>query len=564
MHDKKRCGEAACRFAAIKPIMRIAHILFIMALFLRRQLTQNHRFFRVGKFCNCLLLLCVAGIPLNAAPITPIKSLYSTLDPLSVSEHLAFYELYPTSTEGQQALSHAWMLLNGKSLDLQQPTTLPKIDIQAIISLITRQPFDNPIKLQSEELALIEKVSARLHNRQLKGSSVWTKEEVLCLPADEIDLSRGLLIFQFDGKENSREEIRHYEATIDIMALQIAARLPSHPSDEDKIHAISNFIFYEMGFRFPPHSLYAKDIDLYTFLPSVLDNRRGVCLGVSILYLSLAQRLNLPLEIITPPGHIYVRYHRGNKLINIETTARGINLPSETYLGINTRQLQQRTMKEVIGFAFMNQASVFWTKEEHQTAVMLYEKARLFLPEDPLLKMLLGYNYLFVGRKNEGVKLLKELQGMTFEESVSAETIPDDFINGKIDAQGIKAVFLPVDETRESIQLKQQELQTILKRYPNYRAGLLQMATTWLQLGRGNEAKEVLERYHKLDSHNATTEYYLAVLNMERHDFNRAWLHLQKTEDLVHRRAHQPKALLSLRNHLRKLCPEPLTHPDKK
>ena len=98
-----------------------------------------------------------------------------------------------------------------------------------------------------------------------------------------------------------------------------------------------------MRFRFPPHSLHAKDIDIYTFLPSVLDGRRGVCLGVSILYLCLAQRLGLDLEIITPPGHIYVRYQSPEgEMINIETTARGIDIPSERYLGMETRKLQTK------------------------------------------------------------------------------------------------------------------------------------------------------------------------------------------------------------------------------
>src|SRR6202044_1243325 len=120
---------------------------------------------------------------------------------------------------------------------------------------------------------------------------------------------------------------------------------------QQKIDAINSFIFEEMGFRFPPHSRYAKDIDIYTFLPSVLDSRRGVCLGVSILYLCLAQRLGLNLEMITPPGHIYIRYHEGENIINIETTCRGIHMDSEDYLGINTRCLQMRNIKEVIGLA---------------------------------------------------------------------------------------------------------------------------------------------------------------------------------------------------------------------
>jgi tetratricopeptide (TPR) repeat protein len=488
-----------------------------------------------------------------------LKTLLNTLDPLSVSQHLAFYELYPETPEGKQALQCAWKLLGGEKLqDVETAaTTLPRLDIQSIISLVTRQSFDPPTKLSKDQLDLIAIISEPLYNRSLKGHTVWTKEEVLNLSSEEIDLARGLLIFQFDEAADPKDEILQYEASIDLMALQILARLSPSATEEEKVRAINRFIFQEMQFRFPPHSLYANDIDLYTFLPSVLDNRQGVCLGVSILYLSLAQRLNLPLEIITPPGHIYVRYRSGDKIINIETTARGVDMPSEVYLGINTRHLHQRTMKEVIGMAFMNQASVFWTKEDYEKTVLLYEKARNFIPDDPLLKMFMGFNYLFVNRNAEAVKLLREIRHITFDDAVSPETIPEDYLSGKIDPEGIKAVFLHVDETRESILKKQQELKKILKRYPQYRAGLMQLATTWLQMGRGSEAKDVLDRYHKIDSQSATVEYYLSVLCIERFDYNQAWKHLEMAEDIVSARHHHPKALKSVRENLRRISPQP-------
>lgn len=492
-------------------------------------------------------------------PEHSLKSLYSSLDPLSVSQHLAFYELYPETKEGKDALKRAWQLLRGGSLPEEKVvTSLPKVDIQAILSLVTRQSFDPPVKLNGEQLDLIEKISARLHNRKLQGHNIWTKEEVLQLPIEEVDLSRGLLIFQFDEASDPKEEIRQYEASIDLMALQIAARLSSNATHEEKIREINRFIFQEMQFRFPPHSLYANDIDLYTFLPSVLDSRQGVCLGVSILYLSLAQRLDLPLEIITPPGHIYVRYNNGRKITNIETTARGIDLPSEVYLGINTRRLQQRNIKEVIGLAFMNQAAVFWSRQDYAKTIALYEKALPFLSNDPLLKMFMGFNYLFTGKCGEGARLLREIRNITFDEAVSPETIPDDYLSGRIDADGIKAVFLPVDETRESIMKKQKELEQILKKHPQYRAGHLHLATTWLQLGRGSEAKEVLERYHKLDPHNSIVEYYLSVLCIERLDYNHAWTFLNQAESLVQARGHHPKVLQSIREGLRRVNPEPM------
>ena len=265
-----------------------------------------------------------------------LKSLFNSLDPLSITQHLAFYELYPNSSYGQEALSKAWQLLNGgKEIDGATNLPFPKFDIQAIISLITRQSYDTPPLLNAEQLALIEKFSESLANYKLKGHQTWKNEELSQLPSEEIDLARALLLYQFDQHQDPLFAARQYEASIDLMALQIRARLTPNASDEEKIREINRFIFQEMLFRFPPHSLHAKDIDLYTFLPSALDNRQGVCLGVSILYLCLAQRLDLHLEIITPPIDIFLRYEGSDgKVINIETTARGIHLPDEVYLGI--------------------------------------------------------------------------------------------------------------------------------------------------------------------------------------------------------------------------------------
>jgi tetratricopeptide (TPR) repeat protein len=484
-----------------------------------------------------------------------LKNKLSSLDPLSVAEHLAFYELYPDTLEGTKALNQAWHLLSGGKVKKGGvPMSLPAVDIQAVIALVTRQNFEKTVKLSSEQLNAIDELGSRLAHRFLKGHAIWTREQLLALPPHEVDIGRGLLIEQFQG---NIEEIRQYEASLDLMALQILARIPQSASPEDQIREINRFIFQEMRFRFPPHSLYAKEIDLYTFLPSVMDSREGVCLGVSILYLCLAQRLGLPLEIITPPGHIYVRYRNGAKVINIETTARGIDLPSDTYLGIDTRRLPQRNIKEVIGLAFFNQAAVAWGQRDYPKAVELYEKAQLYVNDDPLLNFFLGLNYLFIGKKKEGTTLLKTLKGKTYDWAISPETIPEDYLNGNVDAKGLQVVFQHVDETRESILKKQRKLQKILHKYPRFRSGILQLAVTWLQLGRHQEAQETLERYHRLDPSHSVVEYYLSVLAIERLDYRKAWDHLRQTENIITAREHHSKILRNLRGHLRRLCPEP-------
>lgn len=501
----------------------------------------------------------IGNAPFESCPPAYISSLYHSLDPLSIVQNLSFYELYPQSQEGKLALKKAWSLLcEDESLQENCPLTLPKLDLEAIIALVTKEPSDKPTDLSEAQLQIMDRIGSKLANRSLQGSKAWSQKEVLALPSEEVDLGRALLICQFEEDPDYKKKILQYEASLDLMALQIKKRLKQNASHEELIEQINRFIFQEMGFRFPPHSIHVKDIDLYTFLPSVLDSRLGVCLGVSVLYLCLAQRLDLPLEIITPPGHIYLRYPSSDGPLNIETTARGIHLPSDVYLGINTRHLETRTMKEVIGWSFCNQASVSWGKKDYETTVKIYEKALPYIPNDPLLPMFLGFNYLFIGKKKEGKKLLQSFNPL-LDHAVSPETMTVDYLEGRVNIDGLKAIFTHVDENRTSILEKQAELQKIVKKFPRFRAGILQLATTSLQLGRTAEALETLSSYHAIDPNDATVEYYLAALSLDRLDYLKAWEHVKKAETLTQSRNHKPKALKALKAEIRKSCPDP--HP---
>lgn len=483
---------------------------------------------------------------------TQLSALYSTLDPTSVSQHFAFYELYPETFEGRSALNHAWELLAGGCGSACDPNlVLPTLDAKPIIALVNRSSQDMPL-LAEPQLAAIEKLAGHLPNRKLKGSQIWTVSELLALPPEQVDLARGLLVA--DLGENEKIKIRSYEASLDLMALQILARLRPDATPLEKIRTINDYIFSELRFRFPPHSLMAKEIDKYSLLPSVIDNRLGVCLGVSILYLSLAQRLDLPLETITPPGHIYVRY---KDIVNIETTARGVDVPSERYLSLETRKLQQRNIKEVIGLAFMNQAAVSWHTEDPKTAITLYEKGLQFLPGDPLYQTFLAYQYLLIGEKDKGRKLLQSLQHHTFDHLVSKDTVADDYLAGRASVEGIRAIYREVDETRDSILRKQKELEEITTKYPKFRAGIFHLAITHLQLGREKEALPILERYITLDKENPTVCYYLSALHLSRLNYNAAWKYLKMTESLVHAKDHHPRVLDELRTTLLRASPEP-------
>ncbi len=514
------------------------------------------------------VLLTIHSFSLDAIEVSQqkIRATYNSLDPLSIAQHLAFYELYPYSHEGKKALTEAWqlMLMHSSTFTDKKGMTVPfsteavflDQTIHAIIALINNQPDQKASDLNEEALKAIEHAGSELGNRRLKGHYAQTEAEILSLPPEEIDLAHAIFLSQQTRDPEAVKSKKNYEAAIDLMALQIRARMPQKATAEQMIRTINDFIFFELGFRFPPHSLYTKEIERYTFLSSVIDSRRGICLGVSVLYLALAQRLNLPLEIVTPPGHIYVRYRDGNRIINIETTARGIDVDSKEYLGIDTFALEERNIKETVGLVHFNQAADDLRVGAFDKALKAYEKAKLYIPNDKLLDELMGSCSILCGKVMEGKLLFEKSLNTPSKHQIGNNTSCEDYLLGHADADALKSLFHHTEDNLDSIQNKQKILQEIVAQQPKFRSGLLGLAMTWIQLQRFGEALTLLEKYHAIDSTDPKVEYYLAVIYAKRYNFPKAWEHLKNSEAITKAHGHFPKALKELREELSLTSPE--------
>lgn len=472
-----------------------------------------------------------------------VEYLYRRLDPSSLSSLIAFYELYPETEEGFLALKKARQLF-AKS---------DNFPVEKLFNRINRFGETGVPDFSDEELTLIETLSARMPNRKLKGFYATTEEELIALPDEEIDVGKALLITE--GKEG--RELRRYAAFLDLMALSINAKLPmGSATNEEKINAINDFLFSDKRYRFPPHSIYEKKIERFTFLSSVIEGHLGVCLGVSSLYLAMAERIGLPLEIVTPPGHIYLRCRNPQTCRVIETTARGRDVPEEHYWNVNMCVLHERSKKEVIGLVHINSASVFLQDEKGKEALQEYEKAKPYLQNDAILKELTAYAYLLNNEKEKGEKLLKEVINSPDLDKVAPETFPYDYLAKTVDEEGIRAVLMPVTEKRESLKAKEKTLKATLNRFPKFREGYHQLASILLEQHRNREALECLEKFHALDPNHPTVEYFLAELYAEREDFNKAWLHLHRVEKLISGKENACRKMSKLRQRLLFSCPE--------
>jgi tetratricopeptide (TPR) repeat protein len=164
----------------------------------------------------------------------------------------------------------------------------------------------------------------------------------------------------------------------------------------------------------------------------------------------------------------------------------------------------------------------------------------------------MGFNYLFIGDLKQGRELLIKALSFPRIEDIYEDTTIVDFLDGKVGVDGIKVIYKEVDESRESILVKQSEIKQIVEKYPKFREGVFHLAITWLQLGRSKEALDALEQYHLLDNNNPTVEYYLSILSMQRMQYKRAYAHLTRCKEILKQNNHAPQALFSLEHDLKK------------
>ena len=169
---------------------------------------------------------------------------------------------------------------------------------------------------------------APLANEGKTGLYARSLDHVLRLRDDEVDLATAAMIISEQWSDLVHG--RRYLSRLDDMALEIRSRYERKKPKEDYyiILIINDYLFKDLGFKAVSEASDPNDL----FLHSVLDRKRGYCLSLSVLYLSLGERLGIPLYGVVVPGHFFIKYDDGQVNFNIETTSNGGSAPDEHYI----------------------------------------------------------------------------------------------------------------------------------------------------------------------------------------------------------------------------------------
>jgi serine protease Do len=120
---------------------------------------------------------------------------------------------------------------------------------------------------------------------------------------DKIDLFRaGLLIARLDNED---VDVDSYCQELEQMAREVAAKLPADASEADRLETLRKYMFEENGFHGSRGDYYNR---ANSYLNEVLDDREGLPITLSVVYLELARRIGLNVAGVGLPGHFVVEH----------------------------------------------------------------------------------------------------------------------------------------------------------------------------------------------------------------------------------------------------------------
>nr|MBC8282678.1 tetratricopeptide repeat protein [Nitrospinota bacterium] len=197
------------------------------------------------------------------------------------------------------------------------------------------------------------------------------------LPDSQIDLLDTLLLVS-----------RHWDQTLqtqplkdEISHLVLEVKKDLRGSDDAKkiVETLRHVIHNQAGYR------YTEQVDVRgipvnneeLFLHGMLKTKRGYCMNLSLLYLILGQKLNLPLFGVPLPNHFFARYENGYHRINIEATEGGTSFPDsfyrQRYLPHSEKDdsyfLNNLNAKKTLGAYFSNVGMVYYQNQKTEQAI---------------------------------------------------------------------------------------------------------------------------------------------------------------------------------------------------
>jgi len=206
-------------------------------------------------------------------------------------------------------------------------------------------------------------------------------------PDEQIDLAYAALLFARDAYPDLDPQL--YLNQLDEWAEDVRAAVAAAA---DPIATLNQFLFTDL--QFIGNRLFYND-PLNSYLNIVIDRRAGLPITLSVIYIEIARRLNLPIAGVGLPGHFIVRYtpggdvryidpfHQGRSLSD-DDCARLVGELSEGALAFQPAMLAPVGPRQILVRMLNNLKNAYLQQNRFEAALPPIERLLELQPDDPI------------------------------------------------------------------------------------------------------------------------------------------------------------------------------------
>ncbi len=195
-----------------------------------------------------------------------------------------------------------------KILDLTEDLRVDRPPQADLIEAVVKQTDERRAQQALQERArLLQKQAERLNQLAQSIHERAVRDELKAIFASDkkeadIDLMEAaLLIARLD---NNEVDPKVYLGQMKSMANEINKTLPKDANAKAKLKALNQYLFHETGFHGSRTNYYSRS---NSYINETIEDREGLPITLSVLYMELGRRLGLDIDGVGLPGHFVVR-----------------------------------------------------------------------------------------------------------------------------------------------------------------------------------------------------------------------------------------------------------------
>jgi serine protease Do len=196
-----------------------------------------------------------------------------------------------------ESTAHITKLIAG--ISTSRPPQRELIDALLPFASDSTQVLEDRARELEQRAERLRQLAKGVHEKTIRTQLV----ELLRKDDDKVDLLRAaLMVSQLDNPEL---DVPSYLREVDRLAEEIKSTFSKNADENAKLKAMDKFLFEQLGFHGSRTEYYNSS---NSYLNEVIDDREGLPITISVLYMELARRLGLKVVGVGLPGHFVVRY----------------------------------------------------------------------------------------------------------------------------------------------------------------------------------------------------------------------------------------------------------------